>query len=138
MSAAAAGTVVAFDYGRKRIGIAVGQALTRTATALVTVDVRRGRPDWPAIAQVIETWDPQQLVLGMPSTTKGAAHALQAPIERFARQLNGRFGLEVAFVDERLSSYAASADPESKRVGLDAVAARYMLETWLNLTSPTG
>ena len=120
-----------FDYGERRIGVAVGQTVTRTAQALVTLQVRNGQIDWPAITQLITTWKPQQLVLGLPSFDAGAAHPNAAPIARFARRLTGRFQLPVAFVDERLSSYAAAEDPAARRLGLDAVAARLILETWL-------
>lgn len=124
-------TALGFDYGERRIGVAVGQSLTRTAEALVTLPVRHGQVDWPAIAQLIDTWRPQQLVVGLPGTEDGQPHANADAIARFARRLHGRFKLPVAFVDERLSSYAASEDPDTRRVGLDAVAARLILETWL-------
>lgn len=124
-------TALAFDYGERRIGVAVGQSQTRTAQALVTLVVRNGQVDWPAIAELVEQWQPQQLVVGLPATDDGQPHSNAAPIARFARRLHGRFHLPVAFVDERLSSYAASEDPDTRRVGLDAVAARLILETWL-------
>lgn len=124
-------TALAFDYGERRIGVAVGQTQTRTAQALVTLPVRNGQIDWPAIAKLVEQWQPQQLVVGLPTTDDGQPHLNAAPIARFARRLHGRFHLPVAFVDERLSSYAASEDPDTRRVGLDAVAARLILETWL-------
>lgn len=123
--------MLGFDYGERRIGVAVGQTLTRTAQALVTLKTRDGQPDWDAIRRVIDAWRPTQLVLGMPYNEDGVAHPQAAPIARFARRLAGRFQLPIAFVDERLSSYAAAEDPESRRVGLDAVAARMILETWL-------
>jgi len=131
LSTATAVTALGFDYGARRIGVAVGQSLTRTAQALVTLPVRNGQVDWPAITKIIEEWRPQQLVVGMPGTDDGQAHVNAEPIARFARRLHGRFHLPVAFVDERLSSYAAAEDPETRRVGLDAVAARLILETWL-------
>lgn len=124
-------TALGFDYGERRIGVAVGQSLTRSAQALVTLPVRNGQIDWPAIARIIDEWRPQQLVVGLPATEDGAAGANSAAIARFGRRLEGRFRLPVAFVDERLSSYAASEDPDTRRVGLDAVAARLILETWL-------
>ncbi len=124
-------TALAFDYGERRIGVAVGQSQTRTAQALITLAVRNGQVDWPAISKLVEQWQPQQLVVGMPTSDDGQPHLNTAPIARFARRLHGRFQLPVAFVDERLSSYAASEDPDTRRVGLDAVAARLILETWL-------
>ena len=124
-------TVMGFDYGERRIGVAVGQTITRTAQALVTLNVRNGQIDWPAIAHLIAAWQPTQLVLGLPANDDGQAHRNAEPIARFARRLTGRFQLPVAFVDERLSSYAAAEDPAARRIGLDAAAARLILETWL-------
>lgn len=124
-------TALGFDYGERRIGVAVGQSVTRSAQALVTLQVRNGQIDWPAIAKLVAEWRPQQLVLGMPTNDDGQPHVNAPAIERFARRLHGRFQLPVAFVDERLSSYAANEDPDTRRVGLDAVAARLILETWL-------
>lgn len=125
-------TAFGFDYGARRIGVAVGQSVTRTAEPLATIEVRNGRPDWDAIARLIAAWRPQQLVLGLPSHADGkGVHSLKATIERFGRRLHGRFHLPVAFVDERLSSYAAEGCPAVPQAGLDAVAARLILETWL-------
>lgn len=124
-------TALGFDYGERRIGVAVGQSLTRSAQALVTLTVRNGQVDWPAIERLIDEWRPQQLVVGVPGNDDGSPPANADAIARFGRRLNGRFQLPVAFVDERLSSYAASEDPDTRRVGLDAVAARLILETWL-------
>ena len=127
-----ANTVLAFDFGTRRIGVAVGQNATGTAQALATVRVRQGRPDWDALSRVIDQWAPDLLVLGLPATDDGSTHPLASPIDRFARRLEGRFGIPVSFVDERLSSYVAEQDPESKRVGVDAVAARVILESWFS------
>lgn len=124
-------TALGFDYGERRIGVAVGQSLTRSAEALVTLPVRNGQIDWPAIAKLIDAWRPTQLVVGLPRTEDGSPGANGDAIARFARRLEGRYRLPVAFVDERLSSYAASEYQETRRVGLDAVAARLILETWL-------
>jgi len=123
-------TVLAFDFGRRRIGVAVGQEVTRTAEALSTIAVRDDRPDWAAITAVVETWRPDLFVLGRPRNADGGATALDAALARFARRLEGRYGRRVSFVDERLSSYAAGAAPCPGRGGLDAAAARVILETW--------
>jgi putative holliday junction resolvase len=128
----AAGTVLSFDFGTRRIGVAVGQNVTRTARALDTVKVRNGRPDWDALAAIIERWAPDRLILGKPATDDGSEHPLAPPIDRFARRLEGRFGIPVSFVDETLSSYVAERDAESLASGVDAVAARVILESWFS------
>ena len=124
-------TALGFDYGERRIGIAVGQTVTRTASPLATIAARGGQPDWPAVKRLVDDWRPDCLVVGMPTTADGTAHALAAAIARFARRLEGRFGLKVEFVDERLSSHAAAARAREDRHGVDAHAAAVILETWL-------
>ena len=128
-------TLLGFDFGTRKIGIAVGQTLTATANPLTTLPYVRQQPDWPAIAALIEEWRPQALVVGLPMemTDKEAEIAPQA--RRFARQLEGRFRLPVHLADERLTSREAwrqlgkAAHQDPKRV--DAVAAQLILETWL-------
>lgn len=128
---ARAQTVLAFDFGFKRIGTAVGQDVTRTAEALETVTVRNRQVDWAAISRLVETWQPDRFVVGRPRTGDGRPNELGLAIEKFARRIEGRYRRPVSLIDERLSSYAAadeSAGPS--RAGLDAVAARLILETW--------
>lgn len=124
-------TALGFDYGARRIGVAVGQTITRTASPLATLAARDGQPDWTAVQRLIAEWRPDCLVVGWPTTADGAPHALAEPIARFARQLEGRFGLKVEFVDERLSSHAAEEFARDSRHGVDAHAAALILETWL-------
>ncbi|MGE0485134.1 MAG: Holliday junction resolvase RuvX [Gammaproteobacteria bacterium] len=126
----AARTVLAFDFGERRIGVAVGQEVSATAEPLATVPVRNGQIDWDAISALVQTWQPALFVLGRPTTADGAPHRLVAAIERFARRLEGRYHRPVSLIDERLSSYAAEHDPAVGRYGVDAVAARVILETW--------
>lgn len=124
-------TALAFDFGLRRIGTAVGQDVTGTAQALETVAVRDGRPDWQAISRLVETWQPELFVIGRPLPADGSAPELGPAIEKFARRLQGRYYKPVSFIDERLSSYAALGDARNaERLGLDAVAARFILETW--------
>lgn len=123
-------TVLAFDYGRRRIGVAIGQELTGSATPLATVAVHHGRIDWNAIGRLVETWQPDLFVLGCPATADGKPHPLAAEIARFARRLGGRYHREVALIDERLSSHAAQDAAAPPRTGLDAIAAGLILESW--------
>ncbi len=123
---------MAFDYGHRRIGVAVGQPLTRSATPLAVLPSRDGAPDWPAIAALIEEWQPQRLLVGLPQPADGAESGLTRRVRRFCRQLEGRFRLPVATIDERLSSWAAKERTGSPDEPLDAVAAQVILETWLN------
>lgn len=131
MNAGAAQTALGFDYGERRIGVAVGQTVTRTASALTTLPARHGQPDWTLLKRLIDEWQPDCLVVGMPTTADGQPHALAAAITRFGRRLEGRYRLPVCFVDERLSSYAAEEFARGSRLGVDAHAAGQILETWL-------
>lgn len=131
MNARAPRTALGFDFGEKRIGVAVGQTVTRTASPLTTLSARHGQPDWTVLGRLINEWQPDCLVLGMPSTADGNPHPMAEPIARFGRRLSGRFHKPVAFVDERLSSYAAEDLARRSGRGIDAHAAQQILETWL-------
>ena len=130
------GVLLGFDFGTHKIGIAVGQPLTGTATPLTTLGLVNRKPDWSGIADLIDEWQPHALVVGHPfeMTDREADNAPGA--RRFARQLEGRFRLPVHLVDERLTSREAwsrlgseaAADPTR----VDAFAAKLILETWLN------
>jgi putative Holliday junction resolvase len=121
---------MAFDYGTRRIGVAIGQTVSRTATPVKVLQARNGTPQWPEVAQLINEWLPDLFVVGSPRYEDGETHRLKADIGRFARRLRGRYRLPTAFVDERLSSYAARHIPGSTGDHVDAVAATMILETW--------
>lgn len=130
------GVLLGFDYGTHKIGVAVGQPMTGTATPLKTLGMVNRKPDWQQIARLLEEWRPDALVVGLPfeMTDREANNAEGA--RRFARQLHGRFHLPVHLADERLTSREAWAslgreacnDPTK----VDAYAAKLILETWLN------
>jgi putative Holliday junction resolvase len=122
---------LAFDYGRKRIGVASGNGLTRSATPLRTLD-EQGARRFDAIAALIAQWRPDALVVGVPFHPDGAAHANTALARRFARQLQGRFGLPVHEVDERYSTTQARS---SGARDIDAAAAAIILEQFLNVSA---
>ncbi len=127
-------TLLGFDYGTKRIGIAVGQTITRTANPLKTVGWIHQQPDWDSIEKIIKEWRPQALVVGLPYNMNGSESEIATQAKRFARQLEGRFHLTVHMVDERLTSleaqrYLGRIDERDGK--LDAAAASLILETWL-------
>lgn len=137
MSPAGILTALGFDFGEKRIGVAVGQTLTGTANPLATLPAEHGQPDWSALGRLIAQWCPERLVVGMPATADGKTHALRPAVERFARRLHARYRLPVEFVDETLSSHgAARCGSRAERHGLDARAAALILATWLEHRSP--
>ena len=128
-------TLLGFDYGTAKIGIAVGQTVTGTATPLTTLRSHAQRPDWPAIGMLIDAWQPAALVVGLPCDTDGSETEIAPRAKRFARQLAGRFRLPVHMIDEQLTSMAArsSLGRQPKKIAeLDAIAAGLILETWLS------
>src|SRR5690606_4627474 len=106
-AAARARTILAFDYGARRIGVAVGNTVTGSARPLQTLEEPVAARRFERIGALLGEWQPDALVVGRPLQPDGAANAVTLAAERFARQLTGRFGLPVALVDERYSSVAA-------------------------------
>lgn len=102
------GTLLAFDFGTKRIGIAVGNTLLRSANPLATISDEKTDARFAKIAALLNEWQPSALVVGLPSNDDGSPHELTALCRRFANRLKGRFGLPVILVDERYTSLAAS------------------------------
>ena len=100
-------TVLAFDFGTRRIGVAVGNTQLRVAHPLATIDDAREDERFAAIAALIDEWRPARLVVGVPTHADGAPHEMTGHAQRFARQLEGRFRLPVAHVDERWTTEAA-------------------------------
>ena len=126
-------TLIAFDFGERRIGTAVGQTVTRTATPLETIPVRREKPDWSAIDRLIGAWKPDALVVGLPLNMDGTEQRITAQARRFANRLHGRSRLPVHLADERLSTREAwtrLVESGSRRDGPDPVAAQVILEGW--------
>jgi putative Holliday junction resolvase len=131
------GTVLAFDFGTRRIGVAVGDFETRLAHPLATVQVAETRARFAAIGRLIAEWRPALLVVGVPAHADGTEHPVGKLAHRFAQRLQGRFGVRAEFVDERLTSHeaadllrASGARGARLRAGLDAVAAQRILETY--------
>mgnify|MGYP001310750664 FL=1 len=98
------GVIIGFDFGEKRIGVAGGNTMTRSARAYKILDSRTNDARWKAVSAVIAEWQPIALVVGVPSHPDGTAHEMTERCKRFARQLQGRYGLPVIEVDERYSS----------------------------------
>lgn len=120
------GIVLGFDFGIRRIGVAIGNSLTREARPLTTIDAAENGIRWNAVGAAIEQWQPVQLVVGIPRYPDGTPHATTARCERFVRQLEGRYQLPVARVDERYSSAVVERADD-----VDAAAAAIILQQWL-------
>ena len=131
-------TILAFDHGRRNIGVAVGQSLTRTATPLATLRARDAVPEWAALARLVEGWQPQAMVVGLPLNMDGTEQDTTRLARRFRDELERRFGVPVHLVDERLSTREARERlARSGRAGADddPVAAQVILEDWFSQNS---
>lgn len=145
----AIGCVLGFDVGAKRIGVAVGNALSGTARDLAVLEVRDGQPDWSAVDRLLREWRPDALLVGDPHTLDGGDQPARQRARRFAAALGQRATLPVHLVDERSTSveaarrFAAGRAAGTRRRGdanrLDALAAAVIVERWLAspATAPT-
>lgn len=127
---------MAFDFGEKRIGIAIGETLLAAARPLTTIETEANERRFAAIGKLIDEWQPARLVVGRPShADRDEPHEFAARCERFARQLEGRYRLPVEMTDERYSSCTAEAalggDKFRNKARLDAEAAAVILQAWL-------
>ena len=137
----AAVTVLGFDVGARRIGVAVGNSISMSASEVGVLDVLEAGPDWPRLDRWLAEWRPDALVVGDPLTLDDGDQAARKRARRFARELGTRYGLAVAQVDERSSSVeAAQRFAAGRRAGarkrhqaatLDALAAVVIVERWL-------
>jgi putative holliday junction resolvase len=127
--------LLGFDHGQRRIGVAVGQTITATATALATLAARDGQPDWAEVTALIEQWQPDALVVGLPLRLDGTESESSRAAQRFARRLEGRYKRPVHLMDERLSSRTAEQTRSrgGARQDLDALAAQVILQDWFEL-----
>lgn len=131
-------TALGFDYGSQWIGVASGQTVTGTATPLKALRARDGIPDWEEVGQLLEEWQPAIVVVGLPLNMDGSPSELSQRADKFGRRLHGRFGVEVVYWDERLSSFEARGEIMSQRhtrsfkqAGVDSLSAQLILESWL-------
>jgi putative Holliday junction resolvase len=132
--------VLGFDVGRRRIGVAIGQALTGSASPLTTLQGEADRPDWTAIAELVREWQPDGLVVGLPLHADGTDSDSTRMARAFAQALTERFDLTVMLHDERLSSAEARARLKEQRqagrrrtrkTDIDKTAAAIIVQSWL-------
>lgn len=140
-SAVPGGYILCFDFGLRRIGVAVGQTATWTASSLETVHHHQ-KPDWQAIDRLVAEWKPSTLLVGLPLGAEGEETEMSRAAREFGSKLQKRYSLDIRFADERLSSreagerfaeLRASGGLKRKDAGrLDAMAAQVILENWLD------
>ena len=133
-------TYLGFDFGNKKIGVAVGQRVTATASPLQTIRSVNQKPDWTVIGQLIDEWQPVGLVVGISRLNDGSDNPITPRMLKFCRQLEGRYGLPVHQMDEALSTFEAKQmlfeDLGVSAAKLwevqDQLAAQLILQSWLN------
>ncbi len=131
--------ILAFDYGKARIGIATGQTLTRTASPVTTIKSINGKPNWKEIEDIIKKWRPNEIVVGLPVDMHGEFTDSTKAAQAFGEELANRVNKPVHFVDEKLSTREARWRLESmtgktaRHLKVDAMAACIILETWMSM-----
>lgn len=132
-------TVMAFDFGERRIGVAVGEHLLATASPLTTIDNESNEIRFEIITALVKEWQPKLLVVGYPLNSDGTEHNITQLCKKFARRLNGRFNLPVMMIDERYSSIDASGrlsesgiKGRAQKFMLDQVAAQTILQRYFD------
>ncbi len=130
--------LLGFDFGLKRIGVAVGQTVTQTARPLTTLKASKGIPEWNALNQMIKTWQPDALVVGIPLNMDGTEQPISHSAREFAKQLHERYKLPVYEMDERLSTkdarerlFTEGGYKALQNGQVDRVAAQLILQNWL-------
>jgi len=134
-------TVIAFDFGLRNIGVAVGNISMQHADELTPLKAKDGIPNWDDIKRLFEEWQPQQLIVGLPFNMDDTEAAIAPHCKKFSNRLTEKFKLPVHLVDERLSSVAAKSEAaergfkyDHRKKPVDSIAARLILESWLNLS----
>jgi putative Holliday junction resolvase len=128
------GVFLAFDFGTKRIGLAIGQTITQTATPLIAIHSDNGIPHWAQLDKIMQEWEPSAFVVGLALQPDGTDSPSSLKAKQLGKRLQKKYNLPVHYVEERLTSVAAKewADqhPHAER-DLDAIAAAVILESWM-------
>jgi putative Holliday junction resolvase len=135
---------MAFDFGTLRIGIAVGQSLTKTATPIAPIKAKDGIPNWDNLEKIVTEWQPEAFLVGLPLNMDGSVSEMSRRALKFSRRIESRYRKPSYTYDERLSSYEAKGrvikaggNRNFKDNSVDGIAAQLILEGWLNsLPSP--
>lgn len=137
-------TIIAFDFGTTSIGAAIGQEITATARALPAFKAQDGVPEWPKIERLLNEWQPDLVVVGLPLNMDGSEQPLTERARKFANRLHGRFGVKIILHDERLSTVEARAHLFERggfraldKGSVDSTAAVVILESWFE-QNPVG
>ncbi len=129
--------ILAFDFGTTRFGVAVGEAIIGTATALKPISAKEGVPDWQRIEALVQEWQPEAFVVGLPLNMDGSLCEMSYRTRKFANRLHAQFARPSYLMDERLTSHeakgyhlAAGGEANFKKHSMDGIAAQLILESW--------
>ena len=134
------GVVMAFDYGLRNIGIAIGQNITKSASTFYSIKAKEGKPDWIKLDSIVEEWQPSLFIVGDPFNMDGTKSDLQKRISKFSSELNKRYDVRVHMMDERLTTKEAKERIKTESSGLKesankhSVSAQIILEDWFRST----
>ena len=130
-------TIIGFDFGKKYIGVAVGQEITHSASPLGSIKAKDGIPDWDSLGAYLKEWQPDLIVVGLPLNMDGTEQQLTKDAKKFGNRIAGRFGLKVTFQDERLTTadakeqlFARGGYKNLKKDNIDAESARLIIESF--------
>ncbi|MAA72470.1 MAG: Holliday junction resolvase RuvX [Bermanella sp.] len=132
-------SIMAFDFGTKRSGVAMGQRITETANGIGCISARDGIPNWEQLDKLVEEWQPDAFVVGLPINMDGTPSEMSRRANKFSNRLNARYARPSFTIDERLSTFAAKEEAKAqghkghyKSDPVDALAAQFILESWFN------
>ena len=121
--------VMSFDFGMKRIGVAVGQKVTQTASGLGVVQAFDGIPKWDYLDKIVLDWQPERFIVGLPINMDGSNSEMSKKAQKFSRRISSRYNIRSEMFDERLTTFEARA--HDGKTHIDAIAAKIILESWL-------
>ena len=121
--------VMSFDFGMKRIGVAVGQKVTQTASGLGVVQAFDGIPKWDYLDKIVLDWQPERFIVGLPINMDGSNSEMSKKAQKFSRRISSRYNVRSEMFDERLTSFEARE--HDGKTHIDAIAAKIILESWL-------
>jgi len=132
-------SIMGFDFGSKRIGVAMGQRITQTANGIGCIKADNGIPNWEQLDQLVEEWQPHAMVVGLPINMDGSPSEMSRRANKFSNRLNARYRIPSFTIDERLSTFAAKEEAKAqghkghyKSDPVDALAAQFILESWFS------
>ena len=133
------GNIIEFDFGQKRIGVAIGNNISKSAQALITIESTSSNQKFEVIQKIMDEWQPVSIVVGVPFNVDGSEHKVTNLCKKFAKQLEQKYALPIYLIDERYTSIEASYEIQDKKIDLkkkklliDQIAAKIILQSYLD------